>query len=61
MEAPTSGEIWLPNSNTAKPNIGVCPQTNVLIGSLTPREHMIFYASLKKKSDGYDMKKDIDT
>lgn len=60
MEAPTSGEIWLPNNNSGKPNIGVCPQTNVLIGCLTAREHMIFYARLKQIRNDYDVKRDID-
>ncbi|XP_046491171.1 uncharacterized protein ldd isoform X1 [Neodiprion pinetum] len=61
MEAPTSGQIWLPNSSSNKPNIGVCPQNNVLIGCLTAREHMIFYARLKNNEVGYDMDRDIDT
>ncbi|XP_046740699.1 uncharacterized protein LOC124408067 isoform X2 [Diprion similis] len=60
MEAPTSGQIWLPNSSSDKPNIGVCPQNNVLIGCLTAREHMIFYARLKNNEVGYDMGRDID-
>ncbi|XP_048511619.1 ATP-binding cassette sub-family A member 13 isoform X2 [Athalia rosae] len=61
MEAPTSGEIWLPNNNDAVPHIGVCPQTNVLIGCLTAREHMMFYARLKNRIQGYDMDRDIET
>ncbi|XP_018348552.1 PREDICTED: uncharacterized protein LOC108752306 [Trachymyrmex septentrionalis] len=51
MVAPTNGEIWLNGEEGCKPEIGVCPQENVLIGTLTPREHMIFYWKLKKPND----------
>jgi len=51
MVAPTNGEICLNGEEGCKPDIGVCPQNNVLIGTLTPREHMIFYWKLKKPDD----------
>ncbi|KAL0111880.1 hypothetical protein PUN28_013230 [Cardiocondyla obscurior] len=51
MVAPTNGEICLNGEEGCKPDIGVCPQDNVLIGSLTPREHMIFYWKLKRPND----------
>ncbi|XP_011868082.1 PREDICTED: uncharacterized protein LOC105562133 isoform X2 [Vollenhovia emeryi] len=51
MVAPTNGEICLNGEEGCKPDIGVCPQDNVLIGTLTPREHMIFYWKLKKPND----------
>ncbi|XP_072756384.1 uncharacterized protein Ldd isoform X2 [Anoplolepis gracilipes] len=50
MVAPTSGEIRLNGEENCKPDIGVCPQDNVLIGTLTPREHMIFYWKLKRSN-----------
>ncbi|XP_020291877.1 uncharacterized protein LOC109858741 isoform X2 [Pseudomyrmex gracilis] len=60
MVAPTSGEIWLNGEEGFKPEIGVCPQDNVLIGTLTPREHMIFYWKLKKPSDNnIDMQRNV--
>ncbi|RLU15876.1 hypothetical protein DMN91_011632 [Ooceraea biroi] len=51
MVAPTNGEICLNGEEDCKPEIGVCPQDNVLIGTLTPREHMIFYWKLKRPND----------
>ncbi|XP_024944655.1 uncharacterized protein LOC107271675 isoform X2 [Cephus cinctus] len=48
MLAPSNGEIRLGSSNGTKPEIGVCPQDNVLVDCLTAREHMLFYAKLKK-------------
>ncbi|XP_067204074.1 uncharacterized protein ldd isoform X2 [Linepithema humile] len=61
MIAPSSGEICLNGAEGCKPEIGVCPQDNVLIGTLTPREHMIFYWKLKKPSDNnIDMQKNVD-
>ncbi|XP_028048892.2 uncharacterized protein LOC105837746 isoform X2 [Monomorium pharaonis] len=51
MVAPTNGEICLNGEEGCKPDIGVCPQENVLIGSLTPREHLVFYWKLKRPND----------
>ncbi|XP_029170086.1 LOW QUALITY PROTEIN: uncharacterized protein LOC114939826 [Nylanderia fulva] len=60
MVAPTSGEIRLNGEENCKPDIGVCPQENVLIGTLTPREHMIFYWKLKKSgNNNADMQKHV--
>lgn len=60
MVPPTSGEIWLNGEEGFKPEIGVCPQDNVLIGTLTPREHMIFYWKLKRPSDNnIDMQRNV--
>ncbi|CAK9819447.1 ATP-binding cassette sub-family A member 13 [Anthophora plagiata] len=57
MLAPTTGEICLNGQEGFKPDIGVCPQDNVLIGTLTPREHLIFYAKLKKPIDNVNMQR----
>ncbi|XP_050450054.1 uncharacterized protein LOC126850786 isoform X1 [Cataglyphis hispanica] len=60
MVPPTSGEIRLNGEENCKPDIGVCPQDNVLIGTLTPREHMIFYLKLKKSgSNNIEMEKNV--
>jgi len=61
MVAPSNGEICLNGEEgCSKPEIGVCPQENVLIGSLTPREHMIFYWKLKRPSDNnIDMQRNV--
>ncbi|XP_043289977.1 uncharacterized protein ldd isoform X2 [Venturia canescens] len=61
MMAPTSGEIYLNGDEDTKPDIGVCPQENVLIDTLTPREHMTFYARLKRPSDEEAMLKDVNS
>lgn len=53
MLAPTTGEICLNGEEGCKPDIGVCPQDNVLIGTLTPREHLLFYAKLKRSKEEY--------
>ena len=60
MLAPTSGEIHLNGENGTKPDIGVCPQDNVLIPTLTPREHMTFYAKLKRPTDRLEMIRSVD-
>ncbi|XP_033223873.1 phospholipid-transporting ATPase ABCA1 isoform X3 [Belonocnema kinseyi] len=60
MLAPSSGEIRLNGEDGSKPDIGVCPQDNVLIPTLTPREHMTFYAKLKKPIDHLEMNKNVD-
>lgn len=57
--APTSGEIYLNGETGTKPDIGVCPQDNVLIDTLTPREHMIFYARLKRPTAEEAMLKNV--
>ncbi|KAL6258986.1 hypothetical protein P5V15_008908 [Pogonomyrmex californicus] len=57
MVAPTNGEICLNGEKNCKPDIGVCPQDNVLIGTLTPKEHMIFYWKLKRPNNNIDMEK----
>lgn len=59
MVAPTSGEICLNGEEGSKPDIGVCPQDNVLIDSLTPREHMIFYLKLKRMESGMEMQRNV--
>lgn len=60
MVAPSNGEIYLNGEEDSKPEIGVCPQENVLIGTLTPREHMIFYWKLKRPSDNnVDMQRNV--
>ncbi|XP_043253492.1 retinal-specific phospholipid-transporting ATPase ABCA4 isoform X1 [Colletes gigas] len=59
MLAPTTGEICLIGEEDCKPDIGVCPQDNVLISTLTPREHMIFYAKLKRPKDDADMQRNV--
>lgn len=59
MVAPTDGEICLNGEEGCKPDIGVCPQDNVLIGTLTPREHMIFYWKLKRPADNIDMQRNV--
>lgn len=59
MLAPTCGEIYLNGDEGTKPDIGVCPQDNVLIDTLTPREHMIFYSKLKKTTDNESMQKSV--
>ncbi|KAF7403454.1 hypothetical protein HZH68_006248 [Vespula germanica] len=59
MVAPTNGEICLNGEEGCKPDIGVCPQDNVLIGTLTPREHMIFYSKLKGQKDNVNMEKNV--
>ncbi|KAK2584735.1 hypothetical protein KPH14_007066 [Odynerus spinipes] len=59
MLAPTSGEICLNGEEGSKPDIGVCPQENVLIGTLTPREHMIFYSKLKGPKDNANLEKSV--
>lgn len=61
MMAPTSGEIYLNGEEDAKPDIGVCPQENVLIDTLTPREHMTFYARLKRPIDDGAIKKNVNS
>ncbi|XP_033187616.2 lipid droplet defective isoform X1 [Bombus vancouverensis nearcticus] len=58
MLAPTTGEICLNGEEGCKPDIGVCPQDNVLIGTLTPREHLMFYAKLKHPDD-VDMQRSV--
>ncbi|XP_053973403.1 uncharacterized protein LOC128873691 isoform X1 [Hylaeus volcanicus] len=60
MLAPTTGEICLIGEEDCKPDIGVCPQDNVLIGTLTPREHMIFYAKLKRPKNELDVQRSVD-
>ncbi|KZC04437.1 ATP-binding cassette sub-family A member 13 [Dufourea novaeangliae] len=60
MLAPTTGEICLNGEEDCKPDIGVCPQDNVLIGTLTPREHMIFYAKLKRPKELVNMQRSVD-
>ncbi|XP_032690190.1 uncharacterized protein LOC116853290 isoform X2 [Odontomachus brunneus] len=59
MVAPTDGEICLNGEEGCKPDIGVCPQDNVLIGTLTPREHMIFYWKLKRPTHSANMEKHV--
>lgn len=59
MLAPTTGEICLNGEEGCKPDIGVCPQDNVLIGTLTPREHLIFYAKLKHTKDDVNMQRSV--
>ena len=59
MLAPTTGEICLNGEEDCKPDIGVCPQDNVLIGTLTPREHMIFYAKLKRPKESVHMLRNV--
>ncbi|XP_035722982.1 uncharacterized protein LOC118441973 isoform X2 [Vespa mandarinia] len=59
MVAPTNGEICLNGEEGCKPDIGVCPQDNVLIDTLTPREHMIFYSKLKGQKDNMNMEKNV--
>ncbi|KAK9294638.1 hypothetical protein QLX08_010802 [Tetragonisca angustula] len=59
MLAPTTGEICLNGDEGCKPDIGVCPQDNVLIGTLTPREHLIFYAKLKHTKDDVNMQRSV--
>ncbi|XP_023289550.1 uncharacterized protein LOC105698871 [Orussus abietinus] len=51
MLSPTCGEIYLNGEAGSKPKIGVCPQDNVLVNNLTPREHTLFYARLKKPEE----------
>lgn len=60
MLAPSSGEIYLNGEEGCRPEIGVCPQDNVLIGTLTPREHMIFYWKLKRTTNEIDMQRNVD-
>ncbi|XP_053595540.1 uncharacterized protein LOC103571174 isoform X2 [Microplitis demolitor] len=59
MVAPTCGEIYLNGDEGTKPDIGVCPQENVLIDTLTPREHMTFYAKLKRPMNNDEMYKNV--
>ncbi|XP_044002930.1 uncharacterized protein LOC122848731 isoform X2 [Aphidius gifuensis] len=59
MLKPTCGEIHLNGVNGTKANIGVCPQNNVLIESLTPREHMNFYAILKGSMNEEEIDKNV--
>ncbi|OAD61200.1 ATP-binding cassette sub-family A member 13 [Eufriesea mexicana] len=59
MLAPTTGEICLNAEEGCKPDIGVCPQDNVLIGTLTPREHLIFYAKLKHPKEDVNMQRNV--
>ncbi|XP_076760468.1 lipid droplet defective [Xylocopa sonorina] len=59
MLAPTNGEICLNGEEGCKPDIGVCPQDNVLIGTLTPREHLIFYAKLKQPVEDASMQRNV--
>ncbi|XP_014612694.1 PREDICTED: uncharacterized protein LOC106791527 isoform X1 [Polistes canadensis] len=59
MVAPTNGEICLNGEEGCKPEIGVCPQDNVLIGTMTPREHMIFYSKLKGKKNNVTMERNV--
>lgn len=61
MLTPTSGEIYLNGENKTKPNIGVCPQNNVLIETLTPREHMNFYAVLKGSMNNDEIDKNVNS
>nr|XP_012136751.1 PREDICTED: uncharacterized protein LOC100878441 isoform X3 [Megachile rotundata] len=60
MLAPTTGEICLNGEEGCKPDIGVCPQDNVLIGALTPKEHLIFYAKLKRPRETVTMQRNVD-
>eukprot|EP00735_Rhodelphis_limneticus_P009812 TRINITY_DN2875_c1_g1::TRINITY_DN2875_c1_g1_i2::g.6040::m.6040 TRINITY_DN2875_c1_g1::TRINITY_DN2875_c1_g1_i2::g.6040 ORF type:complete len:991 (-),score=211.47,sp/Q8LPK0/AB8A_ARATH/42.77/0.0,ABC_tran/PF00005.22/1.5e-26,ABC2_membrane_3/PF12698.2/2.6e-14,AAA_21/PF13304.1/0.15,AAA_21/PF13304.1/1.5e-10,ABC2_membrane_4/PF12730.2/7.4e+02,ABC2_membrane_4/PF12730.2/0.00054,SMC_N/PF02463.14/0.0059,IstB_IS21/PF01695.12/14,IstB_IS21/PF01695.12/20,SRP54/PF00448.17/0.33,AAA_23/PF13476.1/8.1e+03,AAA_23/PF1347 len=53
FQAPTSGQAIIAGLDVAEDmdlihsNIGVCPQHDLLWGTLTPREHLLFYARLK--------------
>ncbi|KAK0086066.1 hypothetical protein PV325_003922 [Microctonus aethiopoides] len=60
MITPTCGEIYINGDETRKPDIGVCPQDNVLIDTLTAREHMTFYAKLKQPLNNDEMMKNVD-
>lgn len=60
MLTPTSGEIILSGEDGLRPDVGICPQENVLIDSMTAREHMIFYMKLKKSIDDSVAKKNVD-
>lgn len=60
MITPTCGEIYINGDETRKPDIGVCPQDNVLIDTLTAREHMTFYAKLKQPLNNNEMMKNVD-
>ncbi|XP_034938100.1 phospholipid-transporting ATPase ABCA1 [Chelonus insularis] len=57
---PTCGRIYLNGNEDKKPNIGVCPQDNVLIDVLTPREHMVFYAKLKNIMSNREIERHVD-
>lgn len=53
MLQPTSGECEIQGHNVlrdaaaARRSLGICPQQNVLFGSLTVEEHLLLYASIK--------------
>lgn len=53
MLQPTSGECEiqghhvLQDAAAARRSLGICPQQNVLFGSLTVEEHLLLYASIK--------------
>ncbi|XP_076176197.1 lipid droplet defective isoform X2 [Ptiloglossa arizonensis] len=60
MQPVTTGEICLIGEEDCKPDIGVCPQDNVLISTLTPREHLIFYAKLKRPREDDNIQRSVD-
>lgn len=51
MMQPSSGKIIINSEITEQGNearfLGVCPQGSVLIDTMSPLEHLIFYARLK--------------
>ena len=50
---PTAGECEilghsvLRDASAARRSLGICPQQNVLFGSLTVEEHLLLYAAIK--------------
>ena len=53
MLQPTSGECEIQGHSVlreaaaARRSLGICPQQNVFVGSLTVEEHLLLYASIK--------------
>lgn len=67
MLEPTSGEVYIcghdakVNLGSCRKHIGYCPQSDILWGSLTVEEHLLFYARMKKVANGrWDVKEHVD-
>lgn len=65
MTIPDYGKITInkpieDNKKNVLNHIGLCPQSDVLIETLTSKEHLIYYAQLKTGSSYKTIKYDVE-
>lgn len=60
MLRPSRGHVIVRSTQESRTRLGACPQHDVLLAHMTPREHVALYAQLKTGKTAREVRDEVD-